>query len=144
MCTFNRSPYFANHAIGARVREQLLTIAAAWEVEVVAYCLMPDHLHALFEGQTDRADSRKCADTFRRTSAFYFRQEHRRRLWQEGYFDRVLRSEEATLDVVGYIVLNPTKAGLCADPRDYLLSGSTRYDVSELLTANQWAPRSLG
>jgi hypothetical protein len=31
----------------------------------------------------------------------------------KGYFDRVLRDEEATLDVVSYIVLNPVKAGLC-------------------------------
>jgi hypothetical protein len=76
--------------------------------------------------------------------AFYFRQEHRRRLWQEGYFDRVLRNEEATLDAVRDIVLNPMKAGLCADPRDYLLSGSTRYHASELLTARPWKPRSLG
>jgi hypothetical protein len=27
----------------------------------------------------------------------------------KGYFDRVLRDEEATLDVVSYIVLNPVK-----------------------------------
>jgi hypothetical protein len=29
----------------------------------------------------------------------------------------VLRDEEATLDVVSYIVLNPVKPGLCADER---------------------------
>jgi REP element-mobilizing transposase RayT len=105
---------------------------------------MPDHLHALLEGRTARANCRKCADVFRRRSGLDFRRREGTRLWQEGYFDRVLRNEEATVDVVGYIVLNPMKAGLCADPRDYLLSGSTRYDVSELLTASLWNRRSLG
>ena len=144
MCTFKRQEYFADPAIGQLVQTQLLSTAARWEVELVAYCFMPDHLHALLEGRTARANCRKCADVFRRRSGLDFRRREGTRLWKEGYFDRVLRNEEATVDVVGYIVLNPMKAGLCADPHNYLLSGSTRYDVSELLTASLWNPRSLG
>ena len=81
---------------------------------------------------------------FRRTSAFHFRREQGKRLWQEGYFDRVLRDEDATLDVVSYIVLNPVKAGLCADAGAYALLGSSRYELSELLAATEWNPRALG
>ncbi len=114
------------------------------DVEVVAYCFMPDHLHLLVEGKSDRADCRTYADAFRRTSGFHFKRERKSRLWQEGYFDRVLREDEATLAVVSHIVLNPTKAGLCADAGAYTFSGSSRYELSELLTATQWNPRSLG
>jgi REP element-mobilizing transposase RayT len=105
---------------------------------------MPDHLHLLVEGKTERADCRKCADVFRHISACYFRREHGRRLWQDGYFDRVLRHQDAMLDVVSYIVLNPVKAGLCADASAYPLLGSSRYQISELLTATKWDPRALG
>jgi hypothetical protein len=63
-----------------------------------------------------------------------------KRLWQDGYFDRVLRDEDATLTVVSYIVLNPVKAGLCRATSDYPLLGSSRYELSELLTATEWNP----
>jgi len=144
MCTFKRHEYFADPAIGQRVQAQFLSTSARWDVEVVAYCLMPDHLHALLEGRTALADCRKCADVFRRRSALNFRREHGTRLWQDGYFDHVLRTEEVTLDVVSYIVLNPVKAGLCPDAGLYPLLGSSRYGLSDLLTAAEWHPRSLG
>ena len=145
MCTDKRKKYFSDAVIAESVRTQLLSTAARWDVEIVAYCFMPDHLHLLVEGKSEGADSRKYADAFRRTSGFHFRRQRaRRRLWQEGYFDRVLREEEATLDVVSYIVLNPVKAGLCADAGAYPFSGSSRCELSELVTATEWNPRSLG
>ena len=61
-------------------------------------------------------------------------------LWQEGYFDRALRDQEATLDVVSYIVLNPVRAGLCARAADYPYLGSSRYNMAELMTATEWRP----
>jgi hypothetical protein len=54
-------------------------------------------------------------------------------LWQEGYFDRFLRSDEASLDVVRYLVDNPIKAGLCVDVRTYPYLGSSRYTLDELI-----------
>ena len=144
MCTFKRQEYFADPAIGQRVQAQLLSTAARWEVELVAYCLMPDHLHALLEGSTAQANCRKCADVFRRRSGLDFRRRVGTRLWQDGYFDHVLRSEEALLDVVRYIVRNPVRAGLCADANVYPLIGSSRYGLSDLLTAAEWHPPSLG
>jgi putative transposase len=144
MCTFKRREYFSSTVIGERICTQLLSTAARWDVEIVAHCLMPDHLHVLVEGKTEPADCRKCADAFRRTSGFYFRRERGTRLWQEGYFDRVLRDEDATVDVVSYVVLNPVRARLCAEASAYPLLGSSRYELSELLTATQWHPRALG
>jgi putative transposase len=105
---------------------------------------MPDHLHALIEGTSEQADSRKFAHAFRQVSGFHFKQARGSRLWQEGYYDHVLREEEATLAVARYIVLNPVRAGLCADASGYRLLGSTRYTIAELLTAADWYPPSQG
>lgn len=123
---------------------QFLSAATQSDVEIIAYCLMPDHLHALVEGMSEQANSREFADAFRRVSGFHFKQAHGSRLWQEGYYDHVLRDEEATIAVVRYIVLNPVRAGLCADASDYPLLGSTRYTLAELLTAADWYPTSRG
>jgi putative transposase len=54
-------------------------------------------------------------------------------LWQEGYVDRFLRAEHATLDVARYIVGNPIRVGLCDDIREYPYLGSSRYTIEELI-----------
>ena len=90
------------------------------------------------------ADSRNWASTFRRISGFCVRKARDERLWQDGYYDRVHRAEDATLDVVSYIVLNPVRAGLCSDPATYPFLGSSRYELSRLVTATEWRPPPLG
>src|SRR5438105_2118712 len=140
MCTFERNDYFRDALRAEQVRRQLLQTAVNHDVELIAYCLMPDHVHALIAGLTDGADNRKCADVFRQISSFHFDRAFASTLWQEGYFDRALRDEEATLDVVSYIVLNPVRAGLCARAADYPYLGSSRYNMAELMTATEWRP----
>ena len=143
MCTFERNEYFRDDSRAEEVRDHLLQTASNYDVELIAYCLMPDHLHALLTGSTDGADSRKCADVFRRKSAFHFDRRFASTLWQEGYFDRALRADEDTLNVVAYIVLNPVRAGLCERAIDYPYLGSSRYSIAELVTATEWVPRTL-
>src|SRR6478752_4536390 len=90
MCTFERRKYFSDPVRTKEIVEQLLSVAAQWGVEIIAYCFMTDHLHVLVEGVSEQADSRKCADAFRRVSGFHFKRARGRRLWQEGYYDHVL------------------------------------------------------
>jgi len=73
MCAFKRKLHFADLATGERSRTQLLETAAGWDVEVIAYCFIPDHLHLLVEGKSERPDARKFAHVFRQTSGFHFR-----------------------------------------------------------------------
>ncbi len=47
-----------------------------------------------------------------------------RGLWQEGYYERVLRSDEATETVVRYVLDNPVRAGLVQRAEDYSFSGA--------------------
>jgi len=68
----------------------------------------------------------------------------RARLWQEGYYDRVLRDSEQTFEVAKYIAGNPVRAGLCDDVRKYRHTGSTRYSLEELAENVQWRPDWIG
>ncbi len=107
---------------------------------------MPDHMHGLFESLADDCNFKKFANMFKQRSAFQYRRDSREVLWQEGYFDRVIRREEATLDVVTYIIRNPVDAGLCGQPGEYPYLGSGLYSLSELCTAigaqpsQRWRP----
>jgi putative transposase len=140
MCTFQRRQHFADFSVGEQVTAQLLRTAVRYDAELVAHCFMPDHLHVLVEGKSEQANSRKFADVFRQVSGFHFRKSEKGRLWQDGYYDHVLRDEEATLPVVRYIVLNPVRAGLCAEASAYPLLGSTGYEMPQLVTAVDWYP----
>jgi hypothetical protein len=68
------------------------------------------------------------------------------RLWQPGYYDRVLREEEATPAVVRYIVENPVRAGIVKSPGDYPHWGSDSFTRGQLLDfiqdSGQWRPES--
>jgi putative transposase len=144
MCTFQRRQYFTSADNVDLVRQQLLLTAQEFDVEIVAYCFMTDHLHVLVAGSAEYSDARRCASLFRRRTGYDFRRLHGRRLWQEGYFDRVLREQDATFDVVSYILANPVRAGLCDDAVSYPYSGSSRYSLEEIATSVAWRPESLG
>jgi len=54
------------------------------------------------------------------------------RLWQEGYYEHVVRKDEVLPELVGYILRNPVRAGLVADPTEYPYWGSQVYSREEL------------
>jgi putative transposase len=144
MCTFQRRNYFTSFSIVEVIRAQILRTAAANDVEIIAYCFMPDHVHGLVAGCTEQADVRKFVTRFRQQSGLTARQTRGGRLWQEGFFDRVLRDDESTFDVVSYILANPVRAGLCRDVTDYPYSGSSRHSLTDMALSVQWKPTSLG
>jgi len=61
--------------------------------------------------------------SFKQGTAFRFKRESGDQLWQQSYFDRILRREDDLGDVARYILQNPVAGGLCDDPASYPLSG---------------------
>jgi putative transposase len=45
-------------------------------------------------------------------------------LWQDGYFERVLRREEDTAAVIRYVLENPVRAGIVKSVTDFPFSWS--------------------
>jgi putative transposase len=132
ICTDNRRAVFLDLTVGYAARDVLTDTSARYGFAVVAYCFMPDHLHALVEGQTVGADCRKFVCMYKQRSGFAYRRESGARLWQRSYFDHVLRGEEGLLPVTAYILGNPVRAGLCQAPEEYPLLGSDRYSLEAL------------
>ena len=110
------------------------------DVEILAYCFMPDHVHYLAEGLRENANLHNHARRFRQRTGYAFRRQQAGYLWQDGYFDRHLRNEDATFDVIRYIVANPVRAGLCSSPEQYAFSGAAHYALNELGGFVQWRP----
>jgi REP element-mobilizing transposase RayT len=85
-----------------------------WHVTI--FLIMPDHLHALLSFARDQSMSEVIRDWKR----FHARINHI--IWQEGYFDHRLRSDERGAQLsakMNYIRQNPVVAGLCAKAEDW-------------------------
>ena len=83
---------------------------------------MPDHLHLLVEGTSSQSDFKQLMKLLRmRTAVEFGKHDNSGCLWQDGYYERVLRADESTPMVVEYIVTNPVTAKLvrCVDDYPY-------------------------
>ena len=118
--------------------KQILRAAVEEHFAVIAYCFMPDHVHLVVAGMGPSANLEVFFVNAKRYPAVRFREQFGTRLWERGGFERVLRAEEHTPDVVRYVLENPVRAGLVSHPRDYPFLGSSVYRLDELL---EWAYR---
>jgi REP element-mobilizing transposase RayT len=94
---------------------------------------MPDHVHLLLEGRSERSDFRGLIKSLKQSSGQRYASRAKQRLWQEGYWDRVLRPDDDAKKIARYIVENPVRAGLVRCAVDYPLVGSDVWASEELI-----------
>ena len=100
--------------------------------ELLAYCVVPDHVHLLVEGLNKDSDLRRFVKMCKQRTGFAYRTRCGDRLWQEGYFERVLRDDADAREYAKYIINNPVRAGLVAKAADYEFLGATAWSLDEL------------
>ena len=89
------------------------------DVEIWAYCLMPNHVHLVVVPQRRDSISRLFSDAHRRyTRRVNFREGWRGHLWQER-FHSVAMDENHLIATVRYTELNPVNARLCERPEQW-------------------------
>lgn len=97
-------------------------------VEIVCYCLMPNHFHFLLRQIADDGISRfagQLANSYTR----YFNTKHRRtgHLFQGPFRSVRIRGDNLLKHVSRYIHLNPVTGLLAKNPEDYLFSSYREY-----------------
>ena len=126
VCTKDRAPVFG-HIVGGGLRAAphvaLTSIGIAVErailsipeinpgVECEIYCVMPDHIH-LMVILTGRHGDRPLQDIIGRLKSYtdhLYRQQTGLRLWQEGYYDHVVRNQADFDAAAEYIKTNPAR-----------------------------------
>lgn len=83
------------------------------------------------------SDLRRLVSGWKQRTGFAWSRLHSRKLWQHGYWERVVRDDEDVLSIARYVIENPVRANLVAQPSDYPLAGSTEYTVEEISAAVQ-------
>ena len=119
ICAHERRAVFVEPLLVDWVLQHILRTAVAEHFEILAYCFMPDHLHVLAQGHTDNADLRVFMKRLKQQTGYEYTRRYGERLWQVGYFDHVVRSEESVLKHARYIVGNPVRAGLVRNVDEY-------------------------
>jgi len=140
-CTSDRHAAFCSPDVVNQALSQILRSAAQHAFEILAYCFMPDHVHLLVEGVSETSDLRRFVHAAKQLSGYAYTQSTRMRLWQPSYFEHILREEDDTWGVAGYIVGNPLRAGLAVRADEYPFVGSCTVTLKELLYFVQSAPR---
>jgi len=96
---------------------------------LLAWCVMPNHIHALIETDSDYPVS-KTVQAWKSYTARQINQHLGRSgpVWMRDYFDRYIRDDHHLTAVIAYIHSNPVKAGLVLHDQDWQHS-SARLDA---------------
>src|SRR5262245_13651646 len=111
-CTQDRVETFREPTTVRRTLLEFRRTAAIDQFAILAYCLMPDHVHLLVEGMCESSDLRRFTRMAKQRAGSVHARRTGARLWQEGYYERVLRPEDDARKVARYIVENPVRSGL--------------------------------
>lgn len=108
-----------------RFLETLKKVAGEESFEIIAYCLMENHIHMLLhvEKELGRIMKRITGSYARYYNEKYERTGH---LFQDRYRSEPIENERSLCAVVRYIHNNPVKAGVCSR-EDYLWSSWHEY-----------------
>ncbi|MBO4373743.1 MAG: transposase [Lachnospiraceae bacterium] len=95
--------------------------------ELLAYCLMGNHLHLLMRIRQEPMSTvfRRIGDSY----VYWYNQKYERcgPLFQGRYKSEPVEDESYLLQVWRYILRNPVRAGICERPEDYTYSSAREY-----------------
>lgn len=118
--TLERQKLFADFSTGCVAARCFEDACLLGDAKMLAWVLMPDHVHWLLQlGEQDNlstvtnrlksASARHANHTLCKTGT----------VWEKGFHDHALRSEDDLQDVARYVVANPLRAGLVTRIGDY-------------------------
>jgi REP-associated tyrosine transposase len=118
----NRSAVYRSDTDRSAFLHLVMRVVRRYGIAWVAYCLMPNHYHAIVSTPDERlSDAMRDLNGgySRRCSAMYTRDAH---LFRNRFHARRITDLEHLLTAVCYVELNPVRANLCAHPAEWYWS----------------------
>ena len=117
------------HPEMAKVMRDTLLYQDGQRYRLIAWCIMPNHVHALIDPAYSLPRIIQTWKSF--TTRWMLLHNNSlslgvpgRTLWMRDYWDRYVRDEQHLHRVLSYIHDNPVKAGLCATPTEWRWSSA--------------------
>ncbi|MEW6214247.1 MAG: transposase [Nitrospirota bacterium] len=124
--TVNREPIFEySKALDIQLEAILFGRRQQWYY-LLAFVIMPEHLHLIIIPKDKNIS--ECMKSIKGFPARRINEVFGRKgsIWQSGFYDYILDSEEKVLSRIKYIEENPVRKGMVMQPEDYKYS-SIRY-----------------
>jgi len=142
----NREDVFFDDEDRSFYKSTLKSYCESCRVDILAYCLMSNHIHLLAVPLEESALA-CCVGRTNLLYTQYVNRKYRRsgRLWQNRFYSVIVDDDMYLWSVMRYIELNPVKAGIVKDPLAYPWS-SCRATVGviedELVKSSLWLDTS--
>ncbi|WP_141064845.1 REP-associated tyrosine transposase [Pseudomonas lactucae] len=118
---YQRRPVFTHFQLGRLLVAELKQAHDLGLVTSLAWVIMPDHFHWLFELQNATLPQVMRQVKSRSTLTINRARRTQGAFWQSGYHDHAARAEEDLIRIARYIIANPLRAGLVEHIGDYPL-----------------------
>ena len=112
------------------VVDAIQTAAQTTSFELLAYTVMPDHVHLLVQGQDERANAVRLVQRCKQGPRFRYKRETGDHLWLPSFFDRVVRRDDDAVEIAAYVLANPVRAGLMPSSAAWPYSGGTLVEAA--------------
>lgn len=121
----NRQKVFFARATREKYLDLLREYSQRWDISILAYCLMTNHIHLLVK--PTQPDS--LAKMMQGVTLGYTRYRNKRykktgRLWESRYYSSIIDEEKYLWAVARYIEQNPVRAGIARQAEDYPYSSA--------------------
>jgi REP element-mobilizing transposase RayT len=99
----------------------------AFNFAVGRYVIMPDHVHLFVRGNSNFILGRWVGQLKQALAKAAGLSRAKTQIWQEGFFDHLLRSDESYSQKWNYVRKNPVRAGLVQTVNDWPYQGEIVY-----------------
>jgi putative transposase len=111
--TQDRQPTFSTLVVNQSVIQNIYVFDKLKNIKTICFCLMPDHLHWMFQLQ-DTLSLSEVVGQFKGRTTNHLNKNATvfNRVWQQDYYDHGVRSENDLRTQARYIVANPLRSKL--------------------------------
>ena len=127
---YRRRPLLATATAKHTLERILEETRAQQSLLVIAYVLMPEHVHILTD-EPEQGTIATFLQILKQRSSQTLKLPEEDQFWQRRYYDRNVRTQEETIEKIEYIHRNPVKRGLVRAPEDYAWSSARTYLLGE-------------
>lgn len=102
------------------IAEKLLYLQDHYKAIIYAYCILPDHMHILLGLQESEYNVLDFVKRFKSAVSLKLKGKYtQKQLWQDRFYDHIVRKDEDINKHARYILENPIRKGLVKDFLEY-------------------------
>lgn len=132
-CIKGKKCLFTDKTIVDKFLEILIEAKNKHNCKNWVYIFMPDHLHLVLEGNSEKADLWKTVVLFKQKTGFWLSKNKEGIQWQKDFYDHIHRKDEDLKKHIIYILENSVRRGLINNWEDYPFKGSLDFELEEII-----------